>query len=387
MNVTTLAAAAPPTPAAWRVVAQAGYYLALCVAAGSGLTLAVLARPERDGGLVAGRVRRLLPRFAAFVAVAATLQYVAAVAEATKGRAASLGLAAGLRPSAIGDFVMSGPGRGGGSLGAGVIPTAQLGVFAVLVLIMLGAARTTARGWAWAVLGAAVAVGAVPNVPTGSPTVNGVAKDVLTEVHVIGASLWVGGLIVLAVVGLSARRERPGRHRSAAPVSAADDWARVWSRYSAVALYAVGALLISGAWLAWSHVGTVGQLFTTPYGRYLAIKLVLVLCMLAGGAFNMKVLLPRIAAARTAGEGGSVAALAIRHFPVVVSIEAALGTAVLCVVPFLQGSARSEAGGASARPFDLTVFATGVVLAALVVLALWAGSRVRVPAARSVLQD
>ena len=50
--------------------------------------------------------------------------------------------------------------------------------------------------------------------------------------------------------------------------------------------------------------------------------------------------------------------------------------AVLAVVPFLRGSARGQAGGAAAGPFDLTVFGCGAVLVAITAAALWAGTRV-----------
>ncbi|TPG29725.1 hypothetical protein EAH80_26220 [Mycobacterium hodleri] len=45
------------------------------------------------------------------------------------------------------------------------------------------------------------------------------------------------------------------------------------------------------------------------------------------------------------------------------------------VVPFLRGSARSEAGGPTAGGFDLSVFGTGLLLIALVAFSLWWGSR------------
>ena len=48
---------------------------------------------------------------------------------------------------------------------------------------------------------------------------------------------------------------------------------------------------------------------------------------------------------------------------------------MLVVVAFLRGSARSEAGWPTAGGFDLSVLATGLILVALVALALWLGSR------------
>ncbi|GAB92822.1 CopD family protein [Gordonia rhizosphera] len=117
------------------------------------------------------------------------------------------------------------------------------------------------------------------------------------------------------------------------------------------------------------------QLFTTVYGRYLGIKLLMVLGLLIAGAYNVRVLLPRIRAARADGDDSSALRLVARNFPVVVAIESVLAIGVLVIVPFLRGSARQEAGWDDARSFDLTVFGTGVLLVALVAAALWFGSR------------
>jgi putative copper export protein len=209
----------------------------------------------------------------------------------------------------------------------------------------------------------------VPNIPLGGVNANGVANAVLTSVHLAGVLAWVGGLIVLAVVGLLTRTE------NAATVQLSEDWGSVWVRYSTVALWAVGMIVVSGSWLAWTHVGSPVQLLTTPYGRYLAVKLVLVLGMLAGGGYNTRVLLPKIRSAREADDRATLLAVAAKHFPKVVLVEGLLGVGVLLIVPFLAGSARAQAGWPSARSFDFTVFGTGAVLVGLVAIGLWAGTR------------
>lgn len=121
-----------------------------------------------------------------------------------------------------------------------------------------------------------------------------------------------------------------------------------------------------------------------PYGQHLTIKLVAVCALLAAGAYNTRVLLPRIRAARADGDTRTMLRLAVHHFPVVVAAESVIAIAVLAVVPFLRGSARAQAGAAAAGPFDLTVFGCGTVLVVLTAAALWAGTRVppRKPAPR-----
>ena len=62
-----------------------------------------------------------------------------------------------------------------------------------------------------------------------------------------------------------------------------------------LALTAVGAVITSGSWLAWKHVGGVSELITTTYGRFLLVKRLLVFTLIAAGAYNQFLLTPRIA--------------------------------------------------------------------------------------------
>ncbi|WIV62283.1 CopD family protein [Amycolatopsis nalaikhensis] len=118
----------------------------------------------------------------------------------------------------------------------------------------------------------------------------------------------------------------------------------MWTRFSTVALCAVGCLLISGLYLAWSLVGSPGELLTTSFGRFLLVKVCLVATMIGIGALNEFVLMPRIGRARAAGAEGSVFRLALRVFPGFVTAEVVLAVGVLFVLSFLTGSARVEAG-------------------------------------------
>ncbi|AFM19882.1 putative copper export protein [Mycolicibacterium chubuense NBB4] len=309
------------------MAAEVVHFLSLSVPAAIGLTIAFLAIPEARGGVVSQNVRRLALPTALAVAVWAAAQFVLS--------------------AAVSDLVVA------------------LLLAAGLVVLRTRASRPVAA----AVTATAVVGAVIPLLPATVGSLDSLARSVLTVVHVVAATLWVGGLVVLGAAGMLGRRARGEE------AAAGRDWAQVWERFSVVALYAVGGLIISGMWLAWTHVGTPAQLLTTAYGRYLAVKLVLVVALLGAGAYNMRVLMPRIRLARRDGDTRSVVRLTVEHFPVVVVAEAVVGVAILAVVPFLRGSARAEAGWPGAGPFDATVFASGAALVALVALALWAGTR------------
>ncbi|APE17137.1 hypothetical protein BOH72_19665 [Mycobacterium sp. WY10] len=322
---------APPAPAAVEVVTQVVYYLSLSVPLGMGLTVGAFAVPD---GPVSRGVRSL--------GVPAALLVV-------------LGLVLHLRATTH-------------VTGLALVQSLALALVACgLVAMRWTNSRALARGVAAVALAAAV----LPVIPLQYSNLSRVASNALTAVHVIGAVTWVGGLVVLAATAVALRRSRTRDEDS----RVADDWAQIWERFSLVAMIAVGALIVSGTWLAWSHVGTLGQLFTTAYGRALAVKLVLVIVLLCAGGYNVRVLLPRIHALQQGGDHRGVFRLAAQHFPTVVLGEALVAVCVLAVVPFLRGSARAQAGAPAAVSFDLSTFGTGVVLIAVVGAAMWAGTR------------
>src|SRR5680860_817382 len=75
-------------------------------------------------------------------------------------------------------------------------------------------------------------------------------------IHVVAASLWVGGLIVLGWLAL--------RHTSA--------WGDALPRYSQVALLSVVGLAITGTITALSRVGSIAPLFGSAYGIVVLLK-------------------------------------------------------------------------------------------------------------------
>jgi hypothetical protein len=69
-------------------------------------------------------------------------------------------------------------------------------------------------------------------------------------------------------------------------------------------------------------------------------------------------------------------ALTLRHFPVVVTVEALLGLCVLLVVPFLTGSARKQAGESIQPTVDAGILTLGLLLVATLAGSLYASHRV-----------
>lgn len=177
-------------------------------------------------------------------------------------------------------------------------------VFAAGVAIWLDRPRRTIAGLV-SLAGALLAAAAVLLVPgtsghpgTASPRGPAIALD---AVHLAAGSIWLGGLIGLALLW---------------PVDG-----RTFRRFSNVALGAVGVLVATGVAASLVHLPTLASLWETGYGQALLAKIALLLVALVLAAVNLLRTRPRLQAGeRVSGRpitgevvvlGGAVFAAAI----------------------------------------------------------------------------
>ncbi|MGW2813511.1 copper resistance D family protein [Streptomyces sp. NPDC001415] len=344
MNLVHLAASAGyTTPPLWRILTKSGYFAGLSGAIGATVTYAATVRPAlRAPGNEQGDIDVLARRSAKYLAwagvallVTGYLQLAGRVARAGKG----MPFGEALAPGNIWDFLRA-PAAKGAWVAQGTILMVQNVVLvlasATLIALFSGRVRRRLDALALTALPLTLAVSLIAAVPATAPkNAEKVVDLVCSQIHIVSGTVWVGGLVVLAVLATTRGRLSEG---------AGALWADLWRRFSLVALVCVGAVLTSGLWMSWKHVGGIGQLWSTSYGLFLLIKIVLVLGMVVAGGVNQFWLMPRIAQARRADATASLLHLTLRHFPKVVWAEVALGIAVLAVIPFLSGSARAEAG-------------------------------------------
>ncbi|MEU8579220.1 copper resistance D family protein [Streptomyces abikoensis] len=360
MSFAHLAAATPyAAPPLWRILTKFGYFAGLCGGIGFTVTYAAVIRPalrapENERGDVAVLRRRAALSLAwAGVAllVAGYFQLAARVARAGKG----MPFGDALAPGRIRDF-LSAPAAKGAWVAQSTIYVVQnialVLASTTLIALFSPGARRHFSALAVTALPLSVAVTLIAAIPANAPAdADRVLDLVFTQVHIISGTVWIGGLVML--VALAGARHHLSENAGLL-------WADIWRRFGLVALVCVGAVLMSGLWMSWKHVGSIGQLWTTTYGLFLLVKTLLVLGMVAAGAFNQFWLMPRIARARRADVTTSLLHLTLRHFPKVVWAEVALGIGVLAVVPFLSGSARPA--GSPAPVATGSVFAVGTAL-------------------------
>ena len=166
--------------------------------------------------------------------------------------------------------------------------------------------------------------------------------------HLLAASLWVGGLFHFALSAGLLRTALPAGERGAV-------LAAMVPRFSTIALLSTGTLAITGLYASWVQVNLPAALMA-PYGLTLLGKMALLLPMLALGAVNLLRLGPRLAGDDGAGRGLGRS----------VRLEAMLGVALLLATglltslePARQVAARTGLG--QAQRFRQTVERTTIV--------------------------
>jgi putative copper export protein len=187
-----------------------------------------------------------------------------------------------------------------------------------LVLALIGfalALRGTNAGWPLATVGFLAAL-----------LRNGLLgewKDLANPIHVLSAGLWIGTLFVMLVAGITVvLRNDVARDERGAIVSD-----MVYS-FSPLALTAATVLVVFGVIIAWEHLHVLSNLWSTPYGVALIVKLCFVATVFGLGAWNWRRQKPTL--------GTEPTALALRRSATSEVVVAALvlaATAVLLSIP------------------------------------------------------
>jgi putative copper export protein len=302
------AASAPaPSPSVRKGLAAARWagYLALALFVG-GLAFVVLLWPR---GAQEPRSRALLV-FAWTVGLLATVATIG-----LQGAYGTLGgLRDALRPGTYADLLATEP-------GVVLAARALVWVLAAVVLgaLLQGGARTS-RSPGWRVGALAVTFGLLRTTGMTGHSSEGAEPTwgaVADFVHLLGASLWIGGLAVLTLAVLPRRR--------------AGELAVVVPGYSRLAAVSVTGIVGAGLVLAWQVVGSYDALLHTSYGQLLLLKTgVLGAVLLAAFASRQWVRTRLDLAVLLRGDAATV-----RPFGYSVAVETGLVLVVLAVTSLL----------------------------------------------------
>ncbi|MCX6462619.1 MAG: cytochrome c oxidase assembly protein [Pseudonocardiales bacterium] len=160
----------------------------------------------------------------------------------------------------------------------------------IAALVVVGTHTVLTWGWAVVLFGIALA-GPVPVALSGH-SASGGAHDIATDsllLHVLAASLWVGGLVALLALAAARGPDRASALATAVP------------RFSAVALVCWVVLAVTGVVNALTRV-TPATVFGSSYGGLLLLKAGALLALGAFGAMHRR----RTVAAAAGGETGAL---------------------------------------------------------------------------------
>lgn len=191
---------------------------------------------------------------------------------------------------------------------------------AVVLAAVLQNGERAVRSPGWRVGAAAVGVGLLRTTGMSGHNSEGTHPawgEVADLVHLLGVSLWVGGLTMLLVAVLP--RRDPG------------ELAAVAAGYSALAATAVTAIVGAGTVLAWQVIGSWHGLFSTSYGHLVLLKAALLaLVLVAAGRSRTWVRTRLDIAVLLRGDRATV-----RPFVYSVAAETGLVMAVLVAASYL----------------------------------------------------
>ncbi len=125
-------------------------------------------------------------------------------------------------------------------------------------------------------------------------------------IHVTAMAIWLGGLATLLFVAPRGTRELEPGDRGRLLAAAL-------SRFSQVALVAVGALLLTGLVQAYVYVRHLDALIETGYGRVVLIKFLLLMVLIGIGAYNRRRSVPRLNRIAAGGESPGRAGVLLRR--------------------------------------------------------------------------
>ena len=187
------------------------------------------------------------------------------------------------------------------------------------------ATKTSFLAACWVILGGLILLSlpltgharAVPHAP-----VLAIASD---WAHLAATAVWIGGLVFLLAVTSIRGSEEEQQFLFLT---------ELLGRFSRLAQICVATLILTGVYAAWLHIPHWNSFLTTPYGRTLTVKILLIIPMLLIGFVNWQRVLPALA--RFVKEPPPAMRWRER-LPTLLRFESFLGVSILLAVAFLTG--------------------------------------------------
>jgi copper transport protein len=170
--------------------------------------------------------------------------------------------------------------------------------------------------------------------------------------HVLAVGVWLGGLVTLLAAVPRATRELESTDRTRL-------LAAVLARFSQLALWAVGLILLTGLIQAYVMVRHPHALLDTAYGRAVLIKFALLMLLIGLGAYNRRRSVPELKrlAARDAapGRAGALLRRALRTEVAVLVVVLGVTGALAAYAPATTAQTGPYSSSATAGPAEIEI--------------------------------
>ncbi len=180
-----------------------------------------------------------------------------------------------------------------------------------------------------------------------SPTAVFFPSDVL---HVLAASVWVGGVACLLLVLPGATRQLEGPERSRLLLA-------VLARFSPLALASVIAIALTGVLQAYIDVRSISGLLHTTYGALILIKIALLLLLIGLGWVNREWIIPAfrriVRAGDSPGSTGVLARRTMRGELALMAIVFAVTAALVSYAPPIDAASGPFSTNTTLGPIEL----------------------------------
>ncbi len=157
---------------------------------------------------------------------------------------------------------------------------------------------------------------------------------VVTMIHVLGATVWAGGVAHLLLLWRFLRKQD------------ATVWPGLVSRFSPLGIVCVCLILLPGTYLTWRYVGEWDGLIGTGYGNMVIVKIGLFACVLVLAGLNFL-------AAREWKASGQLTIM-VQRVPAYIEVEIILAVGILFTAASLTGFPPSvDVSEATATPAEM----------------------------------
>ena len=160
-----------------------------------------------------------------------------------------------------------------------------------------------------------------------------VADGLVTWVHLICASIWVGGSIFIGVVLVPVLKSHTKTLEELVTLMV-----KVGRRFNKITVPAFGILIATGIYNSRGFLGDPGTLLETTYGMILLIKVILVIATLGTYFVHVRLLNADLERKILSGQGGNIYVQSVRTKIIVLGeIIVVFSIAILLLAAMLAG--------------------------------------------------